>query len=366
VDEFIYSPENFEGLHETDELARAELVNGSVAVAIRSDGATDEVERQLQKTYGQRLGILVFQNAASDYRVHQLDRKLPATLEQAYERLNLLDPVVTGASENRWAGSTESGGSPRKTGTGLMPAQMIEAIRVAFWKPTFVDVISEIPRAVFLAVAALLPAVGLFFAGNLLHGWGYIAEETVILASIVFAMTAAVLFWFKARHIPGLYGLRAPTNFAWLTMLPAAFIGAAIGGAWAPGSLGYRMGPGSVYEFSAPAALVLALGAELLFRGVVLGDLAARLPIQKRAGQWCGSWPTSIASALYAGASLVLFLGFSNGQLQISQWLLTAAGALIFGVASGVARERSESILSSVLLHWLCAAVVFLSHSFLF
>jgi hypothetical protein len=366
VDELIYSPENFEGLHEADELARAEIANGSVAVACRSDGDIDEVERQLQKTYGQRLGILVFQNAPSGYRVHQLDRNLPATLEQAYERLNLLDPAVRGGSENRWAGSRESGGSPRKSGTGLMPAQIIEAIREAFWKPTFGDVVSEIPRAVFLAVAALLPAVALIFAGNLLHNRGYIAGEAVFLAAVVLTMTAGVLFWFKARRVPGLYGLRAPTSFGWLTALPAAFIGAAIGGAWAPGSLGYRMGPANVYEFTAPAALVLALGAELLFRGVVLGHLAARLPIQKSGGPWWGSWPTLIASALYAAATLVLFLGLSNGQLQISQWLLIAAGALIFGVASGAARERSESILSSVLFHWLCAAALLLSRSLLF
>ena len=360
LDELIYAPEDFERLHEADELARAPIANGSVAIAFRSDGAIDEVERQLQRIYGQRLGISVLQDAASEYRMHQLDRNLPATLEQAYERLNLLDPVVRGGSENRWAGSTESGGSPRKSGTGLSPAQIIAAIREAFRKPTFVDVISEIPRAVFLATAALLPAVGLFFAGNLLHTRGYIAEGAIFLAPVALATTVVVLFWYKARRVPGLYGLRLPTGFDWLSVLPIGFIGAAVGGAWAPGSLGYRMATSNLYEFSAPAALVLALGAELLFRGVVLGDLAARLPIQKNGGTWCGSWPTLIASAVYAAASLVLFLGLSNGDLQTSQWLLIAAGALIFGIVSGVVRERSQSILPSVLLHWLCVGALLL------
>ena len=366
IDELIYSPENFEELHEVDELARAQIANGSVAVACRSDRTIEETERQLQKIYGQRLGILVFQNAPADYRVHQIDRNLPATLEQAYGRLNLLDPVVRGGSENRWAGSTESGGSPRKGGTGLTPAQIIEAIREAFWKPAFVDVVSAIPRAAFLALASLLPGIALIFAGNLLKNRGFTPPETIFLASVVLTMTAAVLFWFKARRVPGLYGLRTPTSFGWLTALPVAFIGAAIGGAWAPGSLAYRLGVGNMYEFTTAAAFVLVLGAELLFRGVILGDLAARLPIQKSGGPWWGSWPTLIASALYAAATLALFLGLSNGPIQITQLLLTTAGALILGIVSGVARERSESILPSVLLHWLCSAALLLSRNLLF
>ena len=364
VDEVIYSPENFEQFHEVDELARGEIADGSVAVACRSDAGVDEVERQLQRTYGERLGIVIFQSADSSYRMRQIDRNLPATLDRAYERLNLLDPAVTGGSENRWAGSTESGGSPRKTGTGLNPTQIVGAIREAFWKPTLVDVVSEIPRAAFLAVAALLPAVALIFAGNLLRDRGYIAVEAVFFSSVVLTITAGALFGLKARRVPGLYGWRAPTSFGWLNALPAAFIGAVIGGAWAPGSVGYRMGPDNLYEFNAPAALLLPLAAELLFRGVILGQLAARLPMQKSGGRW--SWPTLMSSALYAAATLLLFLSFSNGQLQSNQWVLIVAGALIFGVAAGIARERSESILSSVLLHWVCAAALLLSQSLRF
>ena len=366
VDELIYAPEDFEGLHEVDELARAEIANGSVAVACRSDAGVDEVERQLRKIYGQRLGILIFQNSPSTYRVRQVDRSLPATLERAYERLNLLDPAATGGSENRWGGSPEIGVSPRKTGTGLIPTQIVEAVRKAFWEPTLVDVVSAIPRAVFLAVAALLPALALIFVGNLLRDREYIAGEAVLLSAVVLTITVGILFWSKARRVPGLYGWRAPTGFGWLFALPAALIGAVTGGAWAPGSLAYRMGPDTVYEFTGLAALLLPLGTELLFRGVILGHLAGRLPIQKSGGPWWRSWPTLISTALYAGASLLLFLTFSRGQIQISQWFLIVGGAIIFGIASGIARERSESILSSVLLHWVCAAALLLSSRLLF
>jgi len=366
VDELVYAPENFAELHEIDELARAEIANGSVAVACRSDAAMDEVERQLQRIYGQRLGILIFQNSPSTYRVRQVDRSLPATLERAYERLNLLDPAATGGAENRWGGTTEIGASPRKTGTSLIPTQIIEAVREAFWKPSFLDIVSAIPRAVFLAVAALSPALALIFIGNLLHDHGYIAGEAVLLSAVVLTMTVGILFCLKARRVPGLYGWRAPTGFGWLIALPAALIGAVTGGAWAPGSLAYRVGAGNNFEFTGLAALLLPLGAELLFRGVILGHLAARLPIQKSGGPWWRSWPTLISTALYAGASLLLFLSFSRGQIQISQCFLIVGGALVFGIASGIARERSESILSSVLLHWVCVAALLLSSRMLF
>ena len=329
IDELVYAPENFAELHEIDELARAEIANGSIAVACRSDASMDEAERQLQKSYGQRLGILIFQNASSTYRVHQVDRNLPATLEQAYERLNLLDPAATSGSETRWGGSTEIGVSPRKTGTGLTPAQIVEAVREAFWKPTVLDVVSEVPQAVFLATAALLPALGLIFVGNLLRDRGYIAGEAALLSAVVLTMTVGILFLSKARRVPGLYGWRTPTGLGWLSVLPAALIGAVIG-------------------------------------GVTLGDLASRLPIQKSGGPWWRSWPTLISTALYAGASLLLFLNFSRGQIQISQCFLIVGGALIFGIASGIARERSESILSSVLLHWVCVAALLLSSRLLF
>jgi len=366
IDVVIYAPENFAGLHEVDELARAEIADGSVAVACGSDAGMDEVERQLREFYGERLGILIFQNGSSNYRVRQIDRNLPATLEQAYERLNLLDPAATRGGENRWGGSTEIGSSPRKTGTSLTPTQIIEAVREAFWAPTFFDVVAAIPRALFLAVAALAPALALIFVGNLLRDRGYIAGESALLSAMVLTITVGILFFSKARLVPGLYGWRIPTGSGWLAALPAALIGAVIGGAWAPGSLAHRMGPDNLYQFTGAAALLLPLAAELLFRGVILGHLAARLPMQKSAGPWWNSWPTLISTALYTGASLLLFVTISRGHVLFSQWLLIVGGAAILGIASGIARERSESVLTSVLLHWLCAAALLLFSRLLF
>jgi membrane protease YdiL (CAAX protease family) len=366
VDQLIYSPESFDGLQVVDELARAEIANGSVAVVCRADAGMDEVERQLEKIYGERLGIVIFENTPSSYKVRLVDSKLPAMIEQAYDRLNLLDPAVTGRSENRWGGSTEIGYSPRKTGTGLMPKQIVEAVRGAFWVPNLFDVVCAIPRAAVLAGAALSPALALIFVGNLLRDRGYLAIEAALLSAVALTLTAGFLLWFTARRVPGLYGWRVPTGLGWVTVLPAALIGAAAGGVWAPGSLAWRIGPDKIFEFSGIAALLLPLGAELLFRGVILGHLAARLPIQKSRGEWRHSWPTLISTLLYAGASLLLFLSFAGGEIHIGQWLLIAGGAVVFGIASGIARERSESVFASVLLHWVCAAALLFFSRLLF
>jgi membrane protease YdiL (CAAX protease family) len=221
------------------------------------------------------------------------------------------------------------------------------------------------PPSRFLAIAALLPALALFCRQPAQRSWLHSGRSDAFTA-VVLNITVAILYCLKARRVPGLYGWRAPTGFAWLITFPAALMGAVIGGVWTPGSLAYRMGPDNVLEFTGLFALILPLGSELLFRGVILGHLAARLPIQKSAGLWWRSWPTLISTALYAGASVILFLGVSRSQIQLSQCFLIVVGAVIFGIASGIARERSESVLASVLLHWVCVAALLLSSRLLF
>jgi membrane protease YdiL (CAAX protease family) len=366
LDQLIYSPEDFDGLPEIDELARAEIANGSVIVVCRSEAGINEVERQLRRIYGERLGILILQNPPATYDVRQVDRTLSTALERVYERLNLLDPAVRRGSQNRWGGSAEIGASPRDSGTGLTPDQIVAAVRDAFRQPSILDVISEIPRAVFLCLVGLSPALAFMVVANLLRDRGYMAPKTVLLSAVILPVTAGILFWLKARRAPGLYGWRAPTGLGWLIALPAAFIAALSGGIWTPGSLGYGIGSHNLSQFTASFAVFLPIAAELLFRGVILGSLASRLPIQGSVGHWWRSWPTLISSALYAAASVLLLLSFSSGQLHTSKLMVTIAASLTFGIASGVVRERSGSIFGSVLLHLICAAALILSGAVLF
>ena len=363
IDEMVYGPESFADLHEVDELARAEMANGLVALVCAADADMDTIQAQLQRFYGERLGVLIFQDGASNYRVRQIDRNLPALLGGAFERLNLLDPAAASGVENRWGGSMEEGCSPRKTGSSLTPGQIVAAVKEAFWAPTFLDVASALPGAVLLAAAGMLPALALTFVGNLLRNHGFIGGETVLLSAVVLTITVGIIFASRARRSPGLYGWRIPAGLGWASVFPAAFIGGAMGGAWAPGSLAYWLASDNLYSLGGITALLLPLAAELLFRGVILGHLAARLPIQKSAGPWWNSWPTLISTVLYTVASLLVFATLSKGEIPFTQWLLVVGGAAIFGTACGVARERSDSVLPPVLLHWVCAAaLLFLSY----
>ena len=363
IDEFVYSPEMFEQAHPVDELARSEIKNACVAVACSSEGDIEAVERQCRKVYGERLGILVFQTAPSAYVVRRVDRTLPATLEEAYDRLNLLDPAVKGGSQNRWSGSAEIGASPRKTGTALTPEEIIAALRDVFRKPALRDSVPGILRAMLLTGAAIAPALALIGFANLV---GDASSKAGVLSAVVLTITAAALYGWKARSVSGAYGWRRPHGLGWLVTLPVAFAGAVAGGVWPPGAVFYPTGSHSSYVFGPVAALLFPLSAELIFRGVILGRLALRLPIRTGRGSWWGSWPTVISSALYAAASLLLFMSLSNNSIELTQGVLIIAGALVFGIASGVARERSESIVASVVLHWLCAATLLAGGKFVF
>lgn len=367
VDELIYTPDSFEDVEEVEELARTEIARGSVAVACRSRAGIYELERQLRKIHGERLGMIILQKDPSTYTLRLVDQMLRATLDTAYERLNLVDPAAgSRRSPNRWGGSTEIGGSPRATGSRLTPAQITEAVRQAFRKPTLIDVLSTIPRAVFLTVAALFPALVLLFLSSLSRYRAYFAGEAPFLCVGILALTVGALFLLEARRRPRIHGCQAPVGFGWLLVVPTALIGAMAGGVWLPESLGYFKGLGQLTGSAAAAVVFLPLSAEILFRGLILGDLALRLPVQTSGSPWSISWPTAVSSALYAFATLLPFLSSPNGWLEIDQPAVTLGAALIFGIALGVARERSESILTPIVLHWLCAAAVLLSGEFLF
>jgi membrane protease YdiL (CAAX protease family) len=50
----------------------------------------------------------------------------------------------------------------------------------------------------------------------------------------------------------------------------------------------------------------------------------------------------------------------------MSHWFVSLPAAVMFGTALGMARERSESIVAPILLHWLCAAALLLVRKFFF
>jgi membrane protease YdiL (CAAX protease family) len=114
------------------------------------------------------------------------------------------------------------------------------------------------------------------------------------------------------------------------------------------------------------AALLLPIAAESIYRGLFYGGLVTSFPIQTRGTRWLLSWPVLLSALLYSlwtavlrhpGVALVLPPP-SGASVPVA-----ALGAVVFGVAAGMARERSESVGSAIFFHWIAVAAVLLLHA---
>jgi hypothetical protein len=364
LDAQVYPTGLFEDVAEIDELARFELSPGSVGVACRAGVGLYEVEQQLRRVHGDRLGLLVLQKGPTTYSLRQVDPTLPVGLDEVYALLNLVDPASGGSlSANRWGGSAEIGGSPRRTGTALELPQIAEVCRRAHRRPSIVGRLLRIAAAALGSVAALAIALAAIPAARSAgRRVPWLAAEPALAFALALALFAACFLALVARRAPGLYGLRRPAGRdAWLA-LPLALLGAAAGGVWVP-AVGWPGAGAPAGRWLALLALpLLPIGAEVLFRGLVHGSLASRGRIQRAGGPWLLSWPALVCAALYAPwgavlAALALVQAPPAGAIGAPIW-----GGLVFGVAAALARERSESLLAPILLHALGLPVALLAY----
>lgn len=360
IDRLVYQPDHFDDLQEIEQLARVEIARGSIAVVCRAKAGIYEVERELRRLHGKRLGVIVLQTRSSVYSLRQVNPYLPATLEKVYTHLNLIDPAAGGRkAANRWGGSAEIGGSPRATGTPLRPEQIAEACRLAFQAPSLVQRVRRVASTVAGSAGIMLAVLaGAFPMGLPADAESIPAVAASHLALLLTGLGGALLI-LRALRAPGLYGFRRPAGFDWCALIPVALAGAVAGGVWVPAG-GLALEPAWPDLLS---VLVLPLGAELLFRGLVQGSLITSFAIQECDGRWFLSWPSAIAAALYALWTVVLqhpWVGLADPLAGAAHVAIPITGALVFGAAAGVARERSESVASAILLHWVCIIVALL------
>lgn len=359
IDELVYTAEEFAGDAEVEELARTELPGGSLAVVCRADSQIYAVEGYLRRLFGERLGIIALQKDPATYTLRQVNPFQPASLERAYEHLNQIDRAAGHrGSGNRWGGSAEIGGSPRKTGTRLTPEELAGALAQAYRRPSWVT------RFRGWAWAVATPAGVLALAWLALSGWRRLAprpepaagEETAVFASAL-ALLSLGAWLLAGRRRPGLYGLRRPARLDGLLPLVVAVPAALAGGAW--GAAPWSLDPAHLpLPLVIAGTLLLPAAAELLFRGVAHGRLVAEGGLATSHG-WLPSAAVVAAAALYTAGSPGIFLAHSTlGELTTAAWHLPVrlAAAFALGLATGVARERSESLLPPLLLHWLAAA----------
>jgi membrane protease YdiL (CAAX protease family) len=362
IDRLIYSSLHFAGFKEVEVLARAPLAGSRSVVVCRSELGIYEVEQHLRALHGSRLGVIALQKSSSSYTLRQVDSFLPVNLERAYETLNLLDPAVSGARQgNRWGGSGEIGGSPRGSGTRLSPEQIAAGVQMAYRRST--------PLQALLRAVQALALSTLVLGGSLLAQIDWLPTQKLAsrLAAplgspelgyaILGATFSAALLLVFGRRYPRLYGLRAPAGSDWWLLLPLAILGALAGGVWAPGSLASAAAfSGRRVLFSLLIVLTGPLAAELLFRGLVHGLLAQSFRIQTEGSRWFLSRPVFLSALYYSIGTGAIALGLAAGRPPSWPFALLLAGAFTFGTATGMARERSGSLIPSILFHWIGAA----------
>ncbi len=347
VDRMIYPSDYFEGLRSVEEILRVDLTPNRTAVLCRSGSGIYELETDLKKLYGKRLGLVILQKDPKTYTVRQVDPFLPDTLEAVYRKLNILDPSVSSVdSENRWGGSAEIGGSPRRDGSRLSPQEIAYACQQAFRKP---DLTSR------LAVAALsLSLTGLIILSGWVALWLFperdldkIFRHQQLGFSVGSLAASLLLLALIARKRPRLYGIRLPGGWDWLWVTPLALAGGLMGGVWRP--------TGSIDLITLGTVLAMPLGIELAFRSLAHGILIRDFKSLYGSRSWFLSWPVVISSLFYTLWTLSPWVPLTFPSFELfatgGNWI-PPIGAVLFGISAAVARERSASVVAPLLLHY--------------
>jgi hypothetical protein len=358
IDNLVYPPSTFDEIVDIEELGRTEIGEGSVALACRARVGIYEVERQLRRLHGPRLGLIVLKQRSGVYTLRQVNPSLCAGLDAVYAHLNLVDAGAgSPRSGNRWGGSEEIGGSPRRTGSKLSVAQVLDGCRHAFAPPSVGRRVAGVLRAVSTTIAVLTAAVlGAAGAGDLFGmaphaGFGCALGLVAVLAFLVGAVRSRCVF-----------GLRLPRGTGWIPAVPFAVVGALVGGT---GLVDRAIGDASPL-LGLQAALPwlgAIVGSELLFRGLVHGQLVWAFGSSPAPGRGREAWmrPAVVAAFLSTAAGLAL-AGLGNPIIplpdNLAQLPLVLAGALTVGLSAGLARERSESVLGAIVVVVVAAAVV--------
>ena len=366
LDQFLIKVDELEDFKGVEELARIELTNNRIAVVVSSDLGIYELEPQLTKLYGNRLGWVALRRGEADYTLRQMDLFMPFSLEDVYQRLNFVDPAVKGRmSANRWGGSGDIGGSPRDKGTQLSPAEIVSACRDVILKRSDIRHIKRFLISAGLVFLMLLAAVAAAQNWRLAQ---WLGSDAVSLCwrsqlfgfHVALLVITAIVMGIVALRRPWQFGIMLPTGHDWWWLLPIALLCGATGGMTVPDAVLFQSGAASVWVV---ALGVLPLSQELLFRGLIHGLMAQLASIQDSQSRWFISGPTIGSALLYAltiALQLILLAGDPLDPLTNGVLLKMVPVAGIFGIGAGMIRERSHSILPAWLLHSLAILTMLL------
>jgi membrane protease YdiL (CAAX protease family) len=367
LDQFLIKLGELDDFKGVEELARIELTNNRIAVVVASDLGIYELEPHLTKLYGNRLGWVALRRGAKDYTLRQMDLFMPVNLEDVYQRLNFMDPAVKGRiSVSRWGGSGDIGGSPRDRGTGLSPGEIVSACRDVIEKRSD---IRHVKRFLISAVFSMLIVIAAIATGQNWQPTRWFGGEElgVCAQSPVFGYHAALLAFslimlaIMAFRRPWQFGIMLPAGKDWWRLLPFAIVCGFTGDMWVPTKMMFDADSAMAWTI---ALVLIPLSLELLFRGLVHGMMAQLATIQDCESRWFFSGPTIGSSLLYGATISVQMTMMSADPLAtLTSGILVRymVVAVIFGIGTGMIRERSHSILPAWLFHAMAVATSLLA-----
>jgi membrane protease YdiL (CAAX protease family) len=299
------------------------------------------------------------------WTVRQVDPFLPVGLSTLYDRLNLVDPNASGA--DRWGGSDDIGGSPRRSGTGLDLRQITGVCRWVYRPPGVGERVRAVVVSSVVGLVAVAAAAGLavLSASSARLGTGLVPSLGVrgsAVFAVALAFAALVLMVSRGRSTPRLVGLRRPQGAAWAWLGVPMAVAAAAGGAWiaTPTTSVAAFGSAGTPAWWAAGVVMLAAGAaELVFRGFVHGGIARVFRIMTPGGERFVSIPVLVAAVLSTTATVSLLASspFVRSLPSVAANATWVGGALLAGVVAGVVRERSGSVWAAALLHGVVAVI---------
>ena len=363
IDKLVYHPGDFADYTSVEEVyGHVDVGRNRVAVVCRDGSGIYEVERRLKNAWGDRLGLIALERAAGHYTLRRTAAMVDIDLEEAYSKLNLLDPRVDGRPPSKqWGGSDEIGGSPRPDGTALTPSEIAKILKMTYRKVSSLEHLQRFASAalwVVLLVLGAAVAVGSWRLFVTPQASAHGSASELALAAAVIGLGAWLLTRKLSRGWTWLFGWRTPAGRDWLALVPLVLLGGAAGAAWVPRQPAFD--PPALAAL-AGSVIFAALALELCFRGLVHGLLVLDSPVQSVGGRWFLSRPVSASAVLYATATVIASWGLIAGPPALpppldrvaqlgaaGQYGLCALGALVAGVALGVIRERSLSIWPAV------------------
>jgi hypothetical protein len=298
-----------------------------------------------------------------------MDQFMAGDLDAVYERLNYMDPAVRGRlGNNKWGGSADIGGSPRGGGTRLTPAEIAKAAKDALQKPKMSrQALGLLKASLLLGLVIVLAEIMHTYWHAMIAATGIMPLEVIqnpdigyALLMLAASMTILVMPQF---HRWWQFGLAIPAGKTWWWLLPVVVVCGIGGGLWLP--LHWRP-QWQWLEQLVCYVLLLPLATEVLFRGVLHGLLGKESRVQYGSGPWFLSWPVVGSACLYAGfIGYRLWVTFGTWEAVFTGWTAgNIFGAFAFGIAAGMVRERSHSLLPILFFHQLTVLVIMLMADF--